>query len=548
MAPTAPPSPAGSRELDAVSNASRSPSRPSPSKLLRLYQLSAERASSLSPRRPMSPAKGQTRPRLNQYYTIDHAVSLLQSKKNIVILTGAGISTSLGVPDFRSSQGVYSLLDGCKYNDPQELFHIDNFKEEPQEFFRQAAKVFPSMQGLVPRSDTASEDGQSFDFKSVPRYGPTHAFISMLEAKGKLLTNYTQNIDGLETAAGVSSSKLIQCHGTLSTASCMSCGKQVTARKYMPIVCAGNIPFCKCSQEPDPIKRNPTSKKSRRGRTGQKKRKYDDLDTSDEDDYNSGPGFPKGLLKPDMTFFGEHVAETYATRLDIDTMKVDLLVIIGTSLKVAPVNQMLLKIPSSVPQIWISKERCTREGVKVDIELLGECDLIVQELCRRAGWTVELKERQWTAEKAQAKPKPSNKATTSSVESTQKSRSRSKDRKDSVSVSSKSRPASPVKAAPSEHNLQIRPKEEPDAPAVNPTVTPALDSAPIIRLNDAELPKDEPPTSKADQPSLPPPGTGERDKDVKGVQNPVRAPDEPCRVIIELEEGTRSRWYVRRKK
>lgn len=438
-----------------------------------------------------------------------------------MILTGAGISTSLGVPDFRSSQGVYSLLDGSKYNDPQELFHIDNFKEEPQEFYQQAAKVFPSMQGLVPRADTATEGGQSFDFKSVPRYGPTHAFISMLEAKGKLLTNYTQNIDGLESAAGVSSSRLIQCHGTLSTASCMSCGKQITARKYMPIVCAGNIPFCKCSQEPEPKKRKPPQKNARRGRTGQKKRKYDDLDTSDDE--STGPGFPKGLLKPDMTFFGEHVAEMYAPRLDIDKTKVDLLVIIGTSLKVAPVNQMLLKMPSSVPQIWISKERCTREGVKVDIELLGECDVIVEELCRRAGWTAELNERKWTAEKAK-----SSKAVDKDGSRDQSLKPRSKDRKGSVA-----RPASPVKEA-AEQNLQMRPKEVPDMPALKVAPEPA---APIIKLNDAELPKEEsePPTEV--QPTQPPTATSGKD---------VR--DETCRVIIELEEGTRSRWYIRRKR
>ncbi|KAK5275085.1 NAD-dependent histone deacetylase sir2, partial [Exophiala xenobiotica] len=164
--------------------------------------LSAERASSLPPRRLSSPVKNapQVRPRLNQFYTFDHAVQLFKRSKNIIVLTGAGISTSLGVPDFRSANGVYNLMVDSKYDDPQELFHIDNFRTDPGEFFKQAAKVFPRMQGLVP-ADGAGKEGISPDVPLIPRYSATHAFLALLHAKGKLLTNYTQNIDGLETAA-----------------------------------------------------------------------------------------------------------------------------------------------------------------------------------------------------------------------------------------------------------------------------------------------------------------------------------------------------------
>ena len=50
--------------------------------------------------------KDKTRKRLSQYYSIDHAVELLKNAKNVVVLTGAGISTSLNIPDFRSDDGM----------------------------------------------------------------------------------------------------------------------------------------------------------------------------------------------------------------------------------------------------------------------------------------------------------------------------------------------------------------------------------------------------------------------------------------------------------
>lgn len=66
----------------------------------------------------------------------------------------------------------------------------------------------------------------------------------------------------------------------------------------------------------------------------------------------------------------------------------------GTSLKVRPIKTMVVDFPANVPQIWINKERFSgtnsdMPGVQVDIELLGECDIVVEELCRRAGWGLE---------------------------------------------------------------------------------------------------------------------------------------------------------------
>lgn len=64
--------------------------------------------------------------------TIDDVVRLLKDAKNVVILTGAGISTSLGIPDFRSDQGIYRKLELMGLSEPQEVFDLQIFREDPR--------------------------------------------------------------------------------------------------------------------------------------------------------------------------------------------------------------------------------------------------------------------------------------------------------------------------------------------------------------------------------------------------------------------------------
>lgn len=80
------------------------------------------------------------------------------------------------------------------------LFSLKEFKKDPLPFYKYALDLLPS--NLTPTL--------------------SHYFIGMLESKGKLLRNYTQNIDGLEKKAGVT--KTVQCHGTFETSSCLRCG------------------------------------------------------------------------------------------------------------------------------------------------------------------------------------------------------------------------------------------------------------------------------------------------------------------------------------
>ncbi|ROV88500.1 hypothetical protein VSDG_09335 [Cytospora chrysosperma] len=304
------------------------------------------------------------RAKLSKYNTIDDAVDLLKKAKNIIVLTGAGISTSLGIPDFRSKgTGLYSKLAHLGLNDPQEVFDIQLFRDDPSMFYSVARDILVETE----------------------RFSPTHAFIALLEKKGKLLTNYSQNIDNLEAKAGISPEKLIQCHGSFATATCISCGHQVPGETIFPDIRAGHIPRCpQCAAPRRPtansrkrkLGRDGTDKKARRRRAGD----YESASDSEYDMPSKG-----GIMKPDITFFGEALPDAFHTRLvEHDRDRADLVVVIGTSLKVAPVSEVVPFLHPHVPQIYIS--RTPVDHTNFDIDLLGDCDVVVAELCRRAGW------------------------------------------------------------------------------------------------------------------------------------------------------------------
>jgi NAD-dependent histone deacetylase SIR2 len=305
------------------------------------------------------------RPRLAQYKTIDDAARLLRERRNIMVITGAGISTSLGIPDFRSKNtGFYSRLLQMGYDEPEQVFDIHNFDTDPKTFYALAGDIIPDLD----------------------KWTPTHEFIRLLQDKDKLLTNYTQNIDNVEAHAGIRKEKLIQCHGSWATATCRKCKWKVPGEDIFDSVRAQKPAECnKCKQEiatQQPKKRKRTSN----GNASRKKR------SSDEDSDSDGAyDIPQpGIMKPDITFFGEALPNDFFDRLkDVDKDKVDLVIVMGTSMKVAPVSEIPNFLPRDIPQIYISRDPI--HHINFDINLLGDCDVIVAEMARRAGWILDHK-------------------------------------------------------------------------------------------------------------------------------------------------------------
>ena len=292
------------------------------------------------------------RRKLPQYNTIDDAAALLRNSNNIMVITGAGISTSLGIPDFRSKEtGFYSKLQGMGISEPEEVFDIHEFDYDPSTFYKLAAGVLPDLK----------------------RFSPTHGFIRLLQDNGKLQTNYTQNIDNLEELAGIDKSRLIQCHGSFATATCRNCKAQVKGTEIFDDIRAKRVAKCRRCVEAIAAQESLIPKK--------KKRKPSRSDDEDSDDDIPQPG----VMKPDITFFGEQLPNDFFKRFaDTDSKTVDLVLVIGTSLKVAPVSEMPNYLPHDVPHIYISREPI--EHVNFDIQLLGKCDEVVTELARKAGW------------------------------------------------------------------------------------------------------------------------------------------------------------------
>lgn len=151
-------------------------------------------------------------------------------------------------------------------SDPQEVFDINLFQEDPQVFYSVAKDILPSTN----------------------KYSPTHAFIRLLQEKGKLLTNFTQNIDNLEGHAGIRPEKLIQCHGSFATASCLECKYKVKGEEIFKDMKAGRVARCdQCirnirQSRPGGLKRKRNS--SGISRSKRKRENYED--STDSEDYD----------------------------------------------------------------------------------------------------------------------------------------------------------------------------------------------------------------------------------------------------------------------
>ncbi|XP_070545508.1 NAD-dependent protein deacetylase sirtuin-1-like [Ptychodera flava] len=264
------------------------------------------------------------RKKLKSINTMEDVLHLLRTKSKIVVLTGAGVSVSCGIPDFRSRDGIYARLavDFPDLPDPQAMFDISYFWTNPRPFFKFAKEIYPG------------------------QFQPSvsHKFIGLLEEHGKLLRNYTQNIDTLEQVANIT--KVVQCHGSFATASCTRCRYQVDCEVIRQDIFNQVVPQCPRCQLPE-----------------------------DSSDF--------AVMKPDIVFFGEGLPATFHKQIDEDREEVDLLIVIGSSLKVRPVALIPHSIPSDIPQILINREPLSH--MTFDVELLGDCDGIINELCHRLG-------------------------------------------------------------------------------------------------------------------------------------------------------------------
>ena len=146
---------------------------------------------------------------------IEQVAGWLKASNNTVVLTGAGISTESGIPDFRGPQGVWT-------RDPE--------AEKRATIQHYMASREARVASWKNRRNSPFMDAQ-------PNAG--HLALAELEHKGKLQTLVTQNIDSLHIKAGNSLARIIEVHGTVRDFVCMGCGERGPIERVLARVDAG---------------------------------------------------------------------------------------------------------------------------------------------------------------------------------------------------------------------------------------------------------------------------------------------------------------------
>jgi NAD-dependent deacetylase len=140
----------------------------------------------------------------------------VRERQPCVVLTGAGISTESGIPDFRSPTGIWAEYD------PMEYATIDAFRRDPVKVWEFYALRFDVLTHAEPNAG--------------------HLALAELERRGLVQAVVTQNIDGLHEQAG--SREVIEVHGSIRTASCLECQAQVPLDEVVAALRAGPAPPC----------------------------------------------------------------------------------------------------------------------------------------------------------------------------------------------------------------------------------------------------------------------------------------------------------------
>lgn len=149
---------------------------------------------------------------------IEDAAELFRKAKRAVALTGAGISTPSGIPDFRSEgTGLWSR------EEPMEVASLSTFRTSPERFFNWFHPLASQIFNAKPNA--------------------AHLALADMEASGRLQTIVTQNIDALHQKAG--SKHVVEMHGTWRTLSCTECFKHFESEPHLrPYLEVGKIPLC----------------------------------------------------------------------------------------------------------------------------------------------------------------------------------------------------------------------------------------------------------------------------------------------------------------
>jgi NAD-dependent deacetylase len=233
---------------------------------------------------------------------------LLSEAEHAIALTGAGMSTESGIPDFRSADGVWQKVD------PMEVASLQTFITEPQRFWQFHRPRIDMLSGVDPNS--------------------AHVAIAELQRRGLLRSLITQNIDRLHSKAG--STDVIEVHGSLSRGECLQCKAMTTLGELV----------AKADGADDGVPR------------------CDDC------------GFQ---LKSGVVMFGESLPPAEITAAYEAAERADVILVVGSSLQVAPVSELPAMVHQGGGRLAILTEGDTPYDEVADVRLRGKAGVQLSE-------------------------------------------------------------------------------------------------------------------------------------------------------------------------
>jgi NAD-dependent deacetylase len=245
------------------------------------------------------------------------ARELVSRAKRVVVLTGAGISTDSGIPDFRGPKGVWTLNPKA-----ERMSDIRYYVSDPE------VRRLSWQSRLAHPAWTAK-----------PNAG--HLALVELERAGKLHALITQNIDGLHQRAGVSKELVIEVHGNLHKAVCLSCGWRGAMQEVLDRVRSG---------EDDPACRT-----------------------------------CNGILKSDTISFGQQLVPHVIERAMRVAEETDCLLAVGSTLQVYPVAAAVPSARAAGASVVILNAEPTQFDEMADVKLTASIGEVLPVLCRTVG-------------------------------------------------------------------------------------------------------------------------------------------------------------------
>ena len=245
---------------------------------------------------------------------LDRVQDLVAGANRIVLLTGAGISTDSGIPDFRGPKGVWTLNPKA-----EKMSNIRYYLADPE------------VRELAWQNRLRSAAWEA-------RPNPGHEAVVALQERGQLHAVITQNVDGLHQLSGVRDDLVVEVHGTMRYTRCWTCDERLPMAATLKRVTAGETdPDCLRCRE--------------RGE--------------------------RGILKSDTISFGQSLIPEVIDRAFQVAKECDLLIAVGTTLAVGPVNQVVPEARrGGAPIVIVNAEPTEMDHLATEIIRSGISDVL----------------------------------------------------------------------------------------------------------------------------------------------------------------------------